>query len=246
MNVFNDKPDFSNLLSPLEAKILLQRLTTLTSNVNVSSTDSWNLKNNQCLEDVKSEWQRLERLAAIKGLDGTPSLVNKYEQAATDWLIQLFNNLFAHQNVTLVRGQGEPEYFPAQNNEPAKIEFAHGFFASALHETSHWCVAGEARRRLADFGYWYAPDGRTAAQQQVFERVEIKPQALECLFTLACERSFEVSQDNLFADFDTSNSTFANDVYRQVQQYIAKPNILPPDAKTLLHALLSVSIADLE
>ncbi|WP_424517673.1 elongation factor P hydroxylase [Psychrobacter sp.] len=109
---------------------------------------------------------------------------------------------------------------------------------------SHWCVAGEARRRLADFGYWYAPDGRTAAQQQAFERVEIKPQALECLFTLACERSFEVSQDNLFADFDTSNSTFANDVYRQVQQYIAKPNILPPDAKTLLHALLSVCIAD--
>ncbi len=243
MNVFNDKPDFSNLLSPLEAKILLQRLTTLTSNVHASSTDSWNLNNNQCLEDVKSEWQRL---ATIKGLDGTPSLINKYEQAATDWLIQLFNNLFAHQNVTLVLGQGEPEYFPAQNNESAKIEFAHGFFASALHELSHWCVAGEARRRLPDFGYWYAPDGRTAAQQLAFERVEIKPQALECLFTLACERSFEVSQDNLFADFDTSNSTFANDVYRQVQQYIAKPNILPPDAKTLLHALLSVSIADLE
>ncbi len=243
MNVFNNKPDFSNLFSPLEAKILLQRLTTLTSNVNASSTDSWNFKNNQCLEDVKSEWQRL---ATIKGLDVTPSLVNKYEQAATDWLIQLFNNLFAHQNVTLVRGQGEPEYFPAQNNEPAKIEFAHGFFASALHELSHWCVAGEARRRLPDFGYWYAPDGRTAAQQKAFERVEIKPQALECLFTLACERSFEVSQDNLFADFDTSNSTFANDVYRQVQQYIAKPNILPPDAKTLLHALLSVSIADVE
>lgn len=131
MNVFNDKPDFSNLLSALEAKILLQRLTTLTNNVNASSTDSWNLNNNQCLEDVKSEWQRL---AAIKGLDSTPSLVNKYEQAATDWLIQLFNNLFTHQNVTLVRGQGEPEYFPAQNNEPAKIEFAHGFFASALHE----------------------------------------------------------------------------------------------------------------
>lgn len=243
MNVFNNKPDFSNLLSPLEAKILLQRLTTLTSNVNASSTDSWNFKNNQCLEDVKSEWQRL---ATIKGLDVTPSLVNKYEQAATDWLIQLFNNLFAHQNVTLVRGQGEPEYFPAQNNEPARIEFAHGFFASALHELSHWCVAGETRRRLPDFGYWYAPDGRTAAQQQAFERVEIKPQALECLFTLACKRSFEVSQDNLFADFDTSNSTFANDVYRQVQQYIAKPNILPPDAKTLLHALLSVSIADVE
>ena len=241
MNVFNDKPDFSNLLSALEAKILLQRLTTLTNNVNTSSTDSWNLKNNQCLEDVKNEWQRL---ATIKGLDGTPSLVNKYEQAATDWLIQLFNNLFAHQNVTLVRGQGEPEYFPAQNNEPAKIEFAHGFFASALHEMSHWCVAGEARRRLADFGYWYAPDGRTAAQQQAFERVEIKPQALECLFTLACRRPFQVSQDNLFATFDTSTSTFAQDVYQQAKAYIAEPHTIPRDAKILLQVLLTICTAN--
>ena len=243
MNVLNNKPDFSNLLPALEAKILLQRLTTLTSNVNVPSTESCKFQKVQYLENVKIEWQNL---SAIKVIDGAQSFVNKDEQAATAWLIQLFNTLFAHQNVILVRGQGDPEYFPAQNNEPAKIEFAHGFFASALHELSHWCVAGEARRRLPDFGYWYAPDGRTAAQQQAFERVEIKPQALECLFTLACERSFEVSQDNLFADFDTSNSTFANDVYRQVQQYIAEPNILPRDAKMLLHALLSVCIADSE
>ena len=101
-------------------------------------------------------------------------------------------------------------------------------------------MAGEARRRLPDFGYWYAPDGRTAAQQQAFERVEINPQALECLFTLACERHFQVSQDNLFADFDTSSSTFASDVYQQVESYIAKPHTLPRDAKALLTALLSV------
>ena len=243
MNVLNNKSDFSNLFSALEAKILLQRLTTLTSNVNAPSTESWKFQKVQYLENVKIEWQNL---SAIKVIDGAQSLVNKDEQTATAWLIQLFNTLFAHQNVILVRGQGDPEYFPAQDNEPAKIEFAHGFFASALHELSHWCVAGQVRRCLPDFGYWYAPDGRTAAQQQAFERVEIKPQALECLFTLACERSFEVSQDNLFADFDTSNSTFANDVYRQVQQYIAEPNILPRDAKMLLHALLSVCIADSE
>jgi hypothetical protein len=113
-----------------------------------------------------------------------------------------------------------------------------------LVEMSHWCVAGDARRRLSDFGYWYAPDGRSAAQQQAFEHVEIKPQALECLFTLACGRHFQVSQDNLFADFDTSGSTFARDVYQQVENYIAEPSTLPRDAKTLLNALLSVCATD--
>ena len=34
----------------------------------------------------------------------------------------------------LVRSNSEPEYFPIQGNQPARIEFAHGFFASALHE----------------------------------------------------------------------------------------------------------------
>ena len=70
--------------------------------------------------------------------------------------------------------------------------------------------------------------------------MEIKPQALECLFTLACRRPFQVSQDNLFADFDTSESTFPQDVYQQVQTYIDKPNMLPADAKTLLQALLTI------
>ncbi len=166
------------------------------------------------------------------------SNIENNERAATDWLINLFNTLFIQQNVQLVRGNNEPEYFPATVTRPARIEFAHGFFASALHEISHWCVAGCRRRQLSDFGYWYAADGRSQAQQQAFERVEIKPQALECLFTLACRRPFQVSQDNLFASFDTSDSSFAQDVYRQVQHYIAKPQTLPPDAQTLLWALL--------
>ena len=105
---------------------------------------------------------------------------------------------------------------------------------------SHWCIAGKERRDLSDFGYWYAPDGRSSAQQQAFERVEIKPQALEYLFTLACGRRFQVSQDNLFADFDTSGSTFPQDVYRQATQYINDPRTLPRDAKTLLRILLEV------
>ncbi len=167
-------------------------------------------------------------------------LVDEYK--ATEALIQLFNTLFFNQQVELVRGEHEPEYFPVKRNTFARITFAHGFFASALHELSHWCLAGKARRQLSDFGYWYAADGRTEAQQRAFERVEVKPQALECLFTLACQRPFSVSQDNLFADFDTSTSTFAYDVYRQAEYYIANPQKMPTDTQTLLRAILSKSL----
>ena len=71
---------------------------------------------------------------------------------------------------------------------------------------------GRSKRRLFnDFGYWYAPDGRNEEQQQQFEQ-EILPQAIECLLTLVCNKPFSVSKDNLFADFDTSQSTFEADV----------------------------------
>ncbi|MBH0097225.1 elongation factor P hydroxylase [Psychrobacter sp. NZS113] len=238
MNSFNNKIDFANLLSSSKAKILLKCLTELASDMNSTSTDSSNLEKNRALERLRNEWQCL---STTETDDNDQQLADNNERVATDWLIQLFNTVFADQKVILVRSEGEPEYFPAQNNEPARIEFAHGFFASALHEISHWCVAGEARRRLPDFGYWYAPDGRSAAQQQSFERVEIKPQALECLFTLGCGRPFQVSQDNLFAEFDTSDSTFEHDVYQQAKQYITKPQTLPRDAKKLLLTLLEVS-----
>src|SRR5690606_16580490 len=74
------------------------------------------------------------------------------------------------------------------------------YFASALHETAHWCIAGEARRRLTDFGYWYAPEGRSAAAQRSFEEVESRPQALEWLFSQACAYPFRISVDNLDRD----------------------------------------------
>ncbi|WP_201512481.1 elongation factor P hydroxylase [Psychrobacter alimentarius] len=227
MSSCNTKPDFSDLLSYIEDKALLQHLIDLTDPIVSFRYEKY--ENKEYLNKWKKEWQKIYVNKAVDG-----------EQVATDWLIQLFNTLFAHQQVILVRSSGEPEYFPAHGNQPARIEFAHGFFASALHEISHWCMAGRTRRTLSDFGYWYAPDGRSATQQQAFEHVEIKPQALECLFTLACKNSFQVSQDNLFATFDTSGSTFANDVYMQVIEYIEKPHTLPRDAKVLLRTFLSV------
>ena len=229
-------PNFSDLWSSIDKNLLLQRLINLEDEAvkscsSTSKTSTPNDKTNENLKDLATQWENIS-----KRVDSTEDS----EQAATGWLIYLFNTVFAEQQVILARGDGEPEYFPAQDQQPARIEFAHGFFASALHEVSHWCVAGKERRGLSDFGYWYAPDGRTAAQQQAFERVEIKPQALECLFTLACGRRFQVSQDNLFANFDTSGSTFARDVYLQVEAYITDPRTLPRDAKTLLCILLQV------
>jgi len=227
-------PDFSVLLSVSDAKRLLHRLNTLETK---KPPESLSAISEMQLNALSEQWQKIIHAENINTVD-------ENEKTATDWLISLFNTLFAHQHVILVRGAGEPEYFPAKDNQPARIEFAHGFFQSALHELSHFFIAGERRRHLSDFGYWYAPDGRTEAQQQAFERVEIKPQALECLFTLACRRPFQVSQDNLFATFDTSTSTFAQDVYQQAKAYIAEPHVIPRDAKILLQALLTICTAN--
>lgn len=102
-------------------------------------------------------------------------------------LITLFDRCFSDDFQTrLIKGDDEPIYLPADAESPwNRVVFAHGFYASALHEISHWCIAGEARRKLVDFGYWYCPDGRDAQTQGQFEAVEVKPQALEWMFCVA-------------------------------------------------------------
>ncbi len=151
------------------------------------------------------------------------------EVQQVDWLILHFNHWFSHLNVSLVKGDFEPEYFPATEDAPARIQFAHGFFNSALHEISHWTIAGEKRRLLPDLGYWYAPDGRSAEQQALFEQVEIKPQAIEWMFAQAFGRKFRVSLDNLTGD-GGDGSTFKDNVYAQVQRYFSGEAKLPRDA----------------
>ena len=113
--------------------------------------------------------------------------------------IALFDGLFANTYQTqLVRGGDEPIYLPADKEHARhRVVFARGFFASALHEISHWCIAGEHRRGLEDYGYWYLPDGRDADQQKAFEAAELAPQALEMIFSQACNLRFHVSVDNL-------------------------------------------------
>jgi len=114
-------------------------------------------------------------------------------------LLEVFNRLYSEtENTRLQLGEGEPIYLPAdQAVSYNRIIFANGFFASALHEISHWLVAGAQRRRLEDYGYWYEPDGRTEQQQLEFEKAEIKPQALEWILSRACGHQFHFSADNL-------------------------------------------------
>ena len=136
-------------------------------------------------------------------------------------LIQLFHDCFyTDYNTCLVAGQDEPYYQPASTpTESHQIVFAHGFFASALHEIAHWCIAGKQRRQQFDYGYWYEPDGRDQAQQQEFERVECKPQALEWLFSLCAGVPFQVSVDNL-SGIPVDRQVFTRAVQAQLHTYI--------------------------
>ncbi len=107
----------------------------------------------------------------------------------------------ASHRTVLVGGGEEPLYVPSSRPEaaPHRIVYRADYFASALHEVAHWCIAGGERRTKEDYGYWYAPDGRSADQQSEFERVEARPQALEWIFSDACGFDFHLSADNLEA-----------------------------------------------
>ncbi len=141
----------------------------------------------------------------------------------TQDLILLFERCFAKTHQTkLIKGVDEPIYLPANANQPFHhVVFAHGFFASALHEIAHWLVAGSERRLLEDYGYWYAPDGRNAAQQAEFEQVEVAPQAMEWILSKACGRSFRLSLDNLNGE-PTDSYHFAKSVHAQIAKYIER------------------------
>lgn len=153
-------------------------------------------------------------------------------------LILLFERCFAARyNTRLVGGAAEPIYLPANAQESMhRIIFTLDYYRSALHEIAHWCVAGASRRELVDFGYWYAPDGRSAEQQAAFEQVEVKPQALEWLFCVAAGHPFRVSLDNLSGE--TSDPTpFKQRVITQVHTYLDRG--IPERPACFIDALLN-------
>ncbi|MDX2321577.1 MAG: elongation factor P hydroxylase [Moritella sp.] len=142
-------------------------------------------------------------------------------------LIGIFNRTFSSEfNTQLVKGGDEPIYMPANTDFEQylscayhRIIFAHGFFASGLHEISHWLVAGLARHQLVDFGYWYIADGRNAQQQAEFEKVEIVPQAIEWIICVAAGYQYRVSADNL-SGIVIDRLAFQHKIHTQVQAYL--------------------------
>ena len=140
---------------------------------------------------------------------------NSKPPAAYD-IERVFNAVFADSmNTVLIGGAAEPYYRPADDKDSRhRIFYRDDFVASSLHEISHWLVAGAERRLLPDWGYWYAPDGRNAAQQAEFEQAEVKPQALEWLLSIACGIGFRVSLDNL-SEHAGIGDAFKSCVYEQ-------------------------------
>jgi len=136
-------------------------------------------------------------------------------------VIALFDGLFQETfHTRLVRGGDEPLYLPADTEMPFhRVIFARGFYASALHEISHWCIAGATRRQQEDYGYWYLPDGRDAREQRDFEAVEVAPQALELLFSRACGLRFHISVDNLGGDVEVDREAFRARVEARAERF---------------------------
>ena len=121
----------------------------------------------------------------------------------------IFSACFLETYRTILVGGGEePLYRPSADptKTPHEVVYREDYLASALHEVSHWCLAGASRRMLEDYGYWYAPDGRDAEQQAAFERAEARPQALEWILSDSIGFEFQLSADNLEGGFGPSRA----------------------------------------
>ena len=156
-------------------------------------------------------------------------------------LERVFQACFEQKHRTVLVGGGtEPLYVPSSTpmTTPHQVIYREDYFASALHEVAHWCLAGVDRRRREDYGYWYSPDGRNADEQAAFEKAESKPQAIEAIFSEACGFSFQLSADNLDAGFGPSEG-FAQTVEREKERY--SRDGLPPRAERFRAGLSGVA-----
>ncbi|MBD3649571.1 MAG: elongation factor P hydroxylase [Pseudomonadales bacterium] len=149
-------------------------------------------------------------------------------------IIATFNDLFATGYGTRLTGGGEePVYLPGTADGDHLIVFKEDFAASALHEVAHWCIAGPRRRQLEDYGYWYESRRDTGLQSR-FQSVEVGPQGLEWIFSVAASRPFRVSFDNLDAP-DEDGKAFRAAVRKAARERIADG--LPARAARFANAL---------
>ena len=157
-------------------------------------------------------------------------------------LEELFRDCFLDEFQTCLEGGApEPLYSPSStphrdpHRDPHRVLYREDFFASALHEVAHWCLAGARRRKLEDYGYWYAADGRSLADQSEFEKVEARPQAIEWILSEACAFEFHLSADNLEGGLGAT-AIFERAVRRQKERALAEG--LPPRAECFRMALV--------
>ena len=136
--------------------------------------------------------------------------------------------------VELRGGAVEPVYLPAKNPEEYhQLVYTRDYPASALHEIAHWCLASEERLGMQDWGLWYVPDGRSAVQQERFQRVEARVQALEWILSMAAGRPFRESSDNLSGEY-LDDTAFKLAIYREVLGFCERG--LPERAARLFQA----------
>ena len=147
-------------------------------------------------------------------------------------ICKTFNRCFAQSHTKLVGGAPKPLYEPG--GKEARVYFREDYAASALHEIAHWCIAGAGRRRETDYGYWYRGE-RDVKQQRTFEAVEVKPQALEWIFSVAAGIDFRVSSDN-FDESTLDMSGFRAKVHAAVIIWL---NSLPPRAERFIRVLVA-------
>lgn len=158
------------------------------------------------------------------------------EKLKIEKLTALFAMLFKRSEQTvLLAGGSEPIYLPSdETHRFHRIIFKYDYFASALHELAHWCIAGRQRRKEVDYGYWYQADGRTEHQQRLFEEVEVKPQALEWILSQASGLQFRISTDNLNGQCGDL-SHFKRKIVQQAHDYLEQG--MPRRALILTQAL---------
>lgn len=151
-------------------------------------------------------------------------------------LEMLFEACFlASHNTRLQGGGAEPLYRPADRDCAVhRIVYRADYFASALHEIAHWCIAGVERRQQVDYGYWYCPDGRDSAAQRAFEAVEARPQALEWILATAAGHSFRISLDNL-GNVPANSAQFCHRIVAAARHYCRAG--LPPRAAQFVSAV---------
>jgi elongation factor P hydroxylase len=146
------------------------------------------------------------------------------------FLISALASIFP--KLTMLGGAEEPYYSAPKVNAKAVIHFRSNYPRSLLHELSHYCLAGDKRRNIDDFGYWYSACGRSKEEQQRFEIVEVRPQGLEKAMCNLLGIKFSPSLD----DF---SGRPPSDAFLQglEEAYIEMKTCPPPTAKKALHGL---------